>query len=282
MAEAGTILEVDGRDCRWAVFHACRSPGQRGCILAGQTEPVAEASTSTATSEAQAPRSAAPPRQPPATWFAYGGASLAATSDPFVAVTSVPKYLEEEIRTTTYGMPRRPGFEFGGGTWITSRISVGALLTHRQFSQPVDISAQIPHPLYFNQPRTLTGHSTANRAETAIHAQVGASAFSGRHLQVVVAGGPSFSWVQQDLLDQLSYTDTYPFDTVTFTGSTMSTESAHGFGGNVEVTGLVPLSRGAAVQVSGRYVFANVSFAAAGVPDVKGEGQLGIGIRFRF
>jgi hypothetical protein len=215
-------------------------------------------------------------------WFVYGGASLAATSDPFVAVTSVPKYLEEEVRTTTYGMPRRPGFEFGGGMWITPQISVGALLSRRQFSQPVDISAQIPHPFYFNQPRTLTGQTSANRSETAIHAQLAASAFTARHLQVILAGGPSFSWVQQDLLDQLSYSDAYPFDTVTFTGATMGTEHAHGFGGNVEVTGLVPLSRGAAVQVSGRYVFANVTFESAGVPDVKGEGQIGVGFRFRF
>jgi hypothetical protein len=29
-------------------------------------------------------------------------------------------------------------------------------------------------------------------------------------------------------------------------------------------------------------VFANVTFAAEGVPDVKGETQVGVGIRFRF
>jgi hypothetical protein len=286
IAKAGTILEVLGRQDRWIIVQN-PGTGERGYILAQQTEPVeakdGDEHPTASPRPAQARRPAAPPpRRAPRQSFVYVGASLGTSSEGFVAETSVPKYLENEVRTTTYSFPWRPGFEIGGGTWITPHVSVGVLVSRRQAAGTATIDAQIPHPLYYNQPRTLTGETAADRGDTAVHAQIGFSAYTSRHLQVVIAGGPSYYWVEQEFLDQLSYTDAYPYDTVTFTGATTVKETAHAFGGNVEATALVPLSRLIAVQVSGRYLIEDVNFAAAGAPDVTSSGQFGVGVRVRF
>jgi hypothetical protein len=286
VARSGTILEVDRHEGRWLVVHLPSSPAERGYILEQQTQPIdpadaASASPTTAPPAGQA-RGPAPVKRQARESFVYLGASMQTTSDGFVAVTTSPKYAEQEVRTTTYGTAWRPGFEIGGGTWITPEVSIAVLVTRRQLSQSASISAQIPHPFFYNQPRTLTGQTTANRADTSLHVQIGYSAVNVPHLQVILAGGPSYSWVQQDLLDQLNYTDVYPYDTVTFTGATMRTETAHGLRGNVDGTVLVPLSRAVAIQGSVRYLFGTVSFATAGVPPVTGSGQVGVGVRLRF
>jgi hypothetical protein len=281
---AGAILEVEGRLGRWLIVDAPDAPGKRGYILEQLTAP---ADQSAGTPRPAAPvrqlSAAAPARQPPRLrTFLYVGGSLQSKATDFSAVTTVVTSVEDEIRHTSYVAPRRPAFEIAGGQWINARLSGSVLFVTRSVSEKVDIAAQIPNPLYFNQPRALTGQSTAERTETAVHAQIGVSVFNNRRLQLVIAGGPSYFSITQDLLDTLAYGEAYPYDTVTFTSAAMKAETAHAFGGHGEATALVPFTPAVALQLSGRWMFENVKFTTAGVPAVGSEGRFGVGLRLRF
>ena len=78
-------------------------------------------------------------------------------------------------------------------------------------------TTSVPHPFHFNQPREVTGDATGvKRSETAVHVQAMYPIKSGNHLRLVLSGGPSFFNVEQDLVTEVTVTETFPFDTATF------------------------------------------------------------------
>ena len=146
------------------------------------------------------------------------------------------------------------------------------------------ISAQIPHPIFYAAPRTLVGETKARRAETAIHIQVARVVHRSRSYQLTVGGGPSIFVVHQDLLNALQYTEAYPYDTVAFTGATLSQHSATAFGGGVQADFVKPLSRKVSWQVTGRFSYGQATFSVNGgtAKTSTGEGQVSGGIRVSF
>jgi hypothetical protein len=152
----------------------------------------------------------------------------------------------------------------------------------RTGTDPATVSAQIPHPIFYGEPRTLEGSFDSAGNEKAVHVQAGLTVYESPRFGLVLAGGPSFYWVTRDLLDQLSYTESYPYETVTFTGATTRTESADAFGGNIQVDGTVSLSKQLAWQTSGRWGFGSVTFEGASESARVGQGQISTGIRVTF
>ena len=74
----------------------------------------------------------------------------------------------------------------------------------------------IPHPINANQPRTLTGTADASHHESAIHLQAAYWFQRGAARRRLLSGGPSFMRVEQDFVSDVSYSQTFPYDTVTF------------------------------------------------------------------
>src|SRR6185369_16469234 len=98
------------------------------------------------------------------------------------------------------------------------------------------IDARIPHPFFFNQPRSLSADQTGvNRQETGVHVELSWMIRLNRRLNVTVQGGPSFVFVKQDIVTGLNYTDDYPHDSVAFTSSTLQSQSKHGTGFNAGI-----------------------------------------------
>ena len=63
-----------------------------------------------------------------------------------------------------------------------------------------------------------------NRSETAVHVQAMYLINPGGRLRLVLSGGPSFFDVQQDLVTEVTITETYPFDTAAFASAKTSRE----------------------------------------------------------
>ena len=302
IVKAGTILEVRGRQGRWLIVEASTDARQIGYILATQTEPVTP-NPNAAQPPRQEPRPASPPPQartspptgqsapaqtrtsatPPKRLaakprpFVYGGILFQASSLDFEASQTQTTLLEPETRSTQYRMSRIPGFEVGGGAGIARRFTLGGLFVMRSSSDTAAVSAQIPHPIFYRTPRTLEGSFDSTRTEMAAHAQIGFTLYRSPRFGLVAAGGPSFFWVTQDLLDQLSYTEAYPYDTVTFTGATTKTGTAHTVGGSAQLDALVSLSRRLSWQTSGRWSFGSVEFeGTTGKAKVGQRGHRGV------
>jgi len=309
VVRAGTVLTVVGRQNRYLIVDVPNLPGQRGYILEQLTEAVTDQPPEQGREPAtpsgaprQPPRAPAPPgansgraagqtanRRPPPKPrltnpnFVYGALSLQASKLDFSALTETPTLYEQEVHNTEYGVPRWPGFEAGGGRWLSPRLFLAGMLVQRWSSEDARVAALIPSPVFYGQPRSLAGTLTSDRSETALHGQIGFSIVQTRRFQLNASGGPSFFIVAQQLLTSVSYTEQYPYDAVTFVSATPTKETAQTFGANAELSALMPLTKRLALQTSGRWAFGKVAFSDAGsVSSLVGAGQVGVGVRYRF
>jgi len=287
VAKAGTILDVRGRQGRWLIVESSTDARQIGYILAAQTEPAApsaSAASGARTAPAQTRPAAAPPK-PPARRprpFLYGGIMFQVSSPGLEVTDTRPTLLEPETRTTQYGSTGTPGFDVGGGVGIARGITLGGVFVMRSGTDSASVSAQLPHPIFYGQPRTLEGNFDSAGTEKAVHVQVGLRVYESPRFGLVLAGGPSFYWVTQDLLGPLSYTETYPYESVTFTGATITTETADAVGGNIQLDAMVSLSKHLSWQTSGRWGFGSVTFEGTSEAAKVGQGQVSTGIRVTF
>ena len=72
-----------------------------------------------------------------------------------------------------------------------------------------------------------------NRSETAVHVQAMYLVNLGARLRRRALGGPSFFSVEQDLVTDVTVTETYPFDTATFASAKTTREKGSAPGFNV-------------------------------------------------
>ena len=291
VARAGTVLDVRGRQGRWLIVESSTDARRVGYILISQTEPMAPGSQppsvrtapSGGTASSQSRAATAPPRRPlKPRPFLYAGITFQVSSPDSDVADTRTTLLEPETRSTHYGNSWVPGFEIGGGAGVAPRLTLGGLFVMRSGTDTATVSAQIPHPIFYGQPRTLEGSFDAKSSETALHIQVGYAVYRSPRFVMTFAGGPSFYWLTRDVLDQLSYTETYPYDSVTFTGATTRSETANTVGGNVQLDGVVSLSKNLFWQTSGRWGFGSVTFDGANGSTKVGQGQITTGIRVTF
>ena len=91
----------------------------------------------------------------------------------------------------------------------------------------------MPHPFFFNQPRTVTGEFDGDRSETAVHIQAKWLVPVNNKMLVTIFGGPSFFSIEQDIVSDFEYSESYPFDTATFTRAIAASQSESAVGVNV-------------------------------------------------
>lgn len=282
----GDVLEVLNHDGRWLFVVLPSDPRQRGYILEQQTEPTTDAPRTAPGATQPRPQAAANrrPRVPKPPPFLYLGVVGQADSRDFSNSDSVTTLLEPETRSTAYKPSRRPGFEFAIGEEVRPNLIVTGTLVQAVGNGTATISAQIPHPIFYATPRSLTGTEAARRVETAIHLEFAKVLHRSSSYQLTAGAGPSVFFVKQDLLDKLQYTETYPYDSVTFTGATFSRQSKAAFGAHAQVDFSMPITRKVSWQVLGRYSYGQVKIPVNGstAKITAGGAQVGGGIRVTF
>lgn len=214
----------------------------------------------------------------------FGIAQPAATT--FTGTTTKTVNLEPATFTTSYDAPKGQMFDGGVLVRVAGGFGVGAAFSSFTKSSPGSVAGTVPHPFFFNTPRAISGSTTSlERSETAVHVLVGFVAAS-KHVDVAVTGGPTFFNVSQDLVGDVAYTDTYPYDTAAFASATVSKASVSKMGFNVGADVAYKFSKNVGVGGLIRYSKASVSFplagTASGVTTDVGGMQAGGGIRFYF
>jgi hypothetical protein len=185
---------------------------------------------------------------------------------------------------TDYDVGGGLAFDVSGGVLVWRSLAVGAGLTRFSTSTLTTIDAQVPHPFFFSQPRSVSGEFEGDRSELAVHIQAKWIAPLSTRLLVTVFGGPSFFQVEQTIVTDFDYSESYPFDTATFSRAITNTqsESKMGFnvGGDVAYFFSNDVGVGGTLQYSGATVEMTVP---SGTADVKAGGlQVGGGLRLRF
>jgi hypothetical protein len=201
----------------------------------------------------------------------------------FSQTTDFEAYSETGTISTSYSITQKPRFDIGGVGRIWHGLGVGVAATAMTVSDPAQITGQIPHPIKENQPRPLTGSQDAFHHESAIHLQAVYWFQPTPRLDVLISGGPSFMTVEQDFVSDVSYSQTFPYDSVTFQGATMTREkkSVVGANGGAEV-GVRLVSHLGVVGLV-RFSSATASFPDTGATSIKLGGlEVGGGLHITF
>ncbi len=187
---------------------------------------------------------------------------------------------------TKYVVNGGVAIDVAAGAIVWRRLGVGVGVSRFSVATPASLRATVPHPFFFNQPRSVNGEATRlKREEMVIHVQVRGVLPVGDRLQVMVFGGPSFFQITQGVITDFSYTDSYPYDTATFSASTTTNASVSklGFhvGGDVAFFFTKQVGIGATVQFAGTSVV--LPAAGGATQSVKvGGARAGGGLRLRF
>ena len=196
------------------------------------------------------------------------------------------EHAEDGRLDTTYVVKGGPSFDFAAGGILWRRLGVGVGASRFSVSTPAVLTGTVPHPFFFNQPRSVSGEAAGlKREELAINVQVRGVFPVGTKLQVMVFGGPSFFQVKQGVVSGFTIAESYPFDAATFRAATTtdSSVSKMGFngGGDVAFFFARQVGVGATVQFAGTTV--SLPSAGGATQDVKVGGiKAGGGLRLRF
>jgi hypothetical protein len=191
----------------------------------------------------------------------FGAGGQTASTD-FSEVHSEPLNAEQKTWTADYSVKSGVEFEIGGGWRIWQSLFAGATYSRFHDSRKANVSAEIPHPFFFNQPRHVTGESSAlAHDENGGHISLSWIVPVSRRLEVSVFGGPSLINVSRQLVKDVQYGETYPYDTATFSQATVERvgKTSVGAHGGVDVTWL--LNRQVGVGGLVRYSRASVDLS---------------------
>jgi hypothetical protein len=213
-----------------------------------------------------------------------GGVQQAAedVSDHF----SFPKNVETELVDVKYSMKPSALLDLAAGYRLWKDLGVGVAVSVTSGKSDTDVTASVPHPFFFNQPRTITGtENDISHSETGVHLQLQYIVPTNGRLHFTLEGGPSWLNVDHEVVTDVTVTESYPYDTAAFGGVVAKTTkaSALGFNAGIDVTWLFAESVGLGGIV--RYTRADIDLTAVQgrTLTMKAGGlQGGVGIRVLF
>ena len=234
--------------------------------------------------QAQPPRSVSPPvRQHAIVLVGNGGAAIVPGS--LTQSFSTTINAEEAPIAATLSHGPAPFVEGGLQAHVAGRFSVGAVGFVANGTSSGTVDASIPHPFFFNQRRDVSGDvSGLPRRTLGAHVDAGIDVPIGSR-RIRLVGGPSLVRVEQAVVTDVQYTDAYPYDTASFTGTThmAARRFAAGFNAGAETTWR--LGRRWEVAALLRYSRANVRLTVtpANTAELKAAAiELGAGLRIPF
>ena len=208
-----------------------------------------------------------------------------ATSTTFTDVVHPIASVEPSIISTAYDVGAAPGFDVAGGYRVWRNLAAGISVSRLSKANDDAVSAQVPHPLYFNQRRSVPATATGlDRVETAVHVQISWAMPVASGWQLALSGGPTLFMVRQDLVKDVNVSQTYPYDTATSTGVVTGRQSQSRVGFNAGGDLSYFLGRRYGVGVSAGYSRARVPLPSddSSVTVDAGGVRVGGGLRLRF
>jgi opacity protein-like surface antigen len=208
--------------------------------------------------------------------------------DDFTETATFTENAENGSFSSDYDVKPGPALNISAGATIWRSLGVGVGVTRYSKATPIAFSASVPHPFFFNRARSVTADISSNkREELAVHVQARAVFTPSRRIQALIFAGPSFFKVKQGIVNDFEITESYPFDSATFSRgiSTEVDESKVGFnvGADVGYFFTRQVGVGGSVQWAGTTIEVPASGTGTGTFEIKAGGvQAGGGLRFRF
>jgi hypothetical protein len=220
----------------------------------------------------------------------FGAAAAAQKSFKSSAVITIDD--EPADFGASYRLPAGAAFDAGGGIMITPQFGLGLSISGTAHEDTADLEIRIPHPLFFNSFASDESptEDALVRAEGGVHLQLMVVAYDRRNVRIRVFGGPSHFRVQQELIRDIRYNQTFglfnPSNSVRI--STFDSRDEEGSAWGVHIGGDVSWFFHRVVGIGG---FARFSRATVEMEDPLDEStirlkagglQAGAGLRLRF
>ena len=190
-------------------------------------------------------------------------------------------HFETASLVSSQAVGRGAVIDFGGGYRVWGDVFAGVVVSRFGNSADASYSASIPHPVFFNNPRTTTGAvNDLKRSEVAVSPHVVWAMPLTDKIDVAVAAGVAIIHLSQDLVGSFSV----PLNTQDLTPIT-TTESGTAAGAYVAADFIynLPTTWYGIYGVGGYLRYAGATVELPSVTDAKVGGfQIGVGIRLRF
>lgn len=146
-------------------------------------------------------------------------------------------------------------FDVSGGVRLTRNFGLGIGVSQFAANETASVSAQVPHPFFFDRDRSISGTLPLPRNESAFHFEARVIVPATESVTVTVFGGPTAFSVWQQLVTDVRFSQEYPYETASFTsadrrqefGTTMGynlgADVAYYFSSNVGIGWFVRYSR---------------------------------------
>jgi hypothetical protein len=192
------------------------------------------------------------------------------------AVAKKTVYDETASLTSNQPVGRGVVIDFDGGYRVREDFFAGVLVSYFTKSDDATTSAEVPDPVYFNRPKTVTGSTTGlNRTEVAFAPHVTWARPFLDKVDITFSGGIAFIHLSQDLVGDFEVT---PPQNVKILSTT---ETANGVGPYAQIDFIYNIATRYALGGYVRYAGAKVDLSLQ--PGAKiGGMQAGGGVRLRF
>jgi hypothetical protein len=224
--------------------------------------------------------------QPMARGYILGGVSFLFGDGDFTDHRTIKTNAEDGSFDANYTNPNSTGFEVAGGVRLWKYLGARIGVAHYSSGGAADVALSVPHPFFFQRPRTLSATADGVRHdETWIHAHALATFVANKHFQMSVFGGPSFVNMTQGEITDVTYTDVFPYDVIT-NGQVRTADSSASevtFGGGADV--LYYFTKVVGVAGTVEFASAKTTLATANggsVTVTSGGPRAGVGLSIRF
>jgi len=157
-----------------------------------------------------------------------------------------------------------PTFEVDGGVRLWHDLGVAVTFARGGRDGESEVSGSIPHPFFFNQPRTLEADGPSlTRTETALHIGVMWTRRLTRRVALAVMAGPSIMAIDQEMITGTVLTETYPYTDVLISRAPTTRRTQSAVGGHAGGDVIFALTRDLGVAGGARYSHARVTLESA-------------------
>jgi hypothetical protein len=210
------------------------------------------------------------------------GPGIQLTTTSATTTTTFEAYSEDGTLTAGYAAKYQPSLEGGVVVRLRGALGVGIAGSYLHDDGEADIHALVPHPFAFNQPRAVDGTAPALHEQVAIHLQAIYWIERSPRFDLIISGGPSFFHATQDFVSDVTYAESPPYDTATFTGATVVRDRQWAVGGNVGVEAGWRFTAHVGVAAVGRYSRSTADFSAENAEVVLGGLRVSGALRLLF
>lgn len=278
----GETVVVQGVQDNWVTVRV--ATGEDGCVRRSLLAPIAamqradEARRARQAASAPGARRPAAPSRSPRAVISVNGVYQAADHT-FSDEETFPLHQETARFTADYEVQAAPGLDAGGAVRLWRDLGVGVAVSTFKDDRDITIEGTLPHPFFFDRPRAISGVTPGTREEIAVHLNAVYFATASPKFQALIFGGASFFSVTQSVVTSVNYSETYPYDTASFTSAVVREEKESKVGFNVGADIAYYFSRYFGVGGIVRFSKASVPFSIGDL-DVGGA-SVGGGVRIR-